>query len=135
MVGNTSMSLRELYTTVLESHHGGWTTSYMSGMPAGVESIVGGYDLVVMELGRADSAERVAGASLIRSAGVEVVTHVEGHEADRYRDQLSGVGVVVVSSPLTGEHIGVALDQVASRRKTSSHRLGARERLRRFLGR
>ena len=135
IVGNNNMSTRELYTAVLDSHSAGWTSSFMSGLPEGIESIAGSFDLVAFELGRADSSERVAAAGRIRSAGVEVITHVEGREADRLRDELLHQGVVVVSNPLNADRIAEAVDQVASRRRSNPRRVGARERIRRFLGR
>jgi hypothetical protein len=135
MAGNDSLSLRELYTTVLENHAAGWATSFMSGFPTDVESIVGAYDLVVFELGKADSAERVDRARRVRRTGVDVVTHVEGPEAGRLNDELLRDGIVAVANPLNVEHIEAALDQVASRRKQRARGPGPRERLRRFLGR
>jgi len=135
MVGNGSLSLRELFTTVLDSHPAGWTTSFMSGLPANVESIAGAYDLVVYELGKAESAERLAVASRLRRSGIDVLTHVEGQAADRMRDDLLRDGVFVVANPLDGEHIGEALDRIASHKKAGALTTGARTRIRRFFGR
>ncbi len=135
MIGNDRLSLRQFYSAVLDNHAAGWTTSFMSGMPSDVESIAGGFDLVICELGRPDTSDRVDMARRLRRAGVDVVTHVEGQESERLRAELVGDGVVVVANPFHADQVAAALEQVATRRKAAPRVAGARERLRRFLGR
>jgi hypothetical protein len=134
MIGNNNLSLRELYTIVLDNHAAGWTTAYMSGMPQEPEAIVSGYDAVVYELGAPDSESRVDAVTSLRRAGVPVITHVEGRQEMTLRDRLLATGVVVVRNPLAGETISEALDRVSLGGTASRRRVGLRERFRRLLG-
>jgi hypothetical protein len=138
MVGNNQMALRELYSSILDTHPGGWVTSYMSGMPSAIESIVSGYDVVVYELGAAEGPERVPAVKALRQAGATVITHVEGRQAPQQAEELRKLGVYVVESPVSAAHIQQVLDQlVQAIRDSAAVRRRARigERLRGIFGR
>lgn len=136
IIGNNNMGLRELYTMMLDNHPAGWITSFMSGLPAGVESIVSGYDAVVYELGPADRAERVATAIRLHAAGVPVITHVEGRQAAQRAEELVAAGVLVVPNPVNGAHIEGAIDALVAgmrRARDAAPRIGVRGFFRRLL--
>jgi hypothetical protein len=133
MVGNNNMALRELYTSILDNHPGGWVTSFMSGMPGALESIVSGYDAVIFELGAADGAERVPTVKALRQAGTTVITHVEGRQAVQQAEELRKLGVYVVENPMSGTHIEQVVDQLVQAMRdgtvgTKRVRLGERLR-------
>jgi hypothetical protein len=113
MISNNQMSLRELYTAVLDTHPAGWVTSFMSGMPSDAASIVGGYDAVVYELGAPNIQDRVTTALSLAKGRVPVITHVEGREAPQWTQELTHAGVEVVANPVTSTHISEALDRLA----------------------
>lgn len=136
MISNSQMSLRELYTMVLDSHRAGWITSFMSGMPGDPAAIAGGYDAVIFELGVPNARERVAAALDLCARGrVPVITHVEGREAGPWTQELRDGGVVVVANPVTGGSIGEALDAIAARRRDDAHtrKVGVVARFRRLF--
>jgi hypothetical protein len=138
MVGNNNMSLRELYTTVVDNHSGGWVTSFMSGMPGSLESIVSGYDAVIFELGTAEGVERVPAVKALRQTGTAVITHLEGRQATQQAEELRRSGVYVVESPLSGATIERALDELVQgirAGKAQARRAGFGERLRGLFGR
>ena len=114
LISNNNMSLRELYSMMLDAHPGGWLTSFMSGLPAGVESIAAGYDAMIYELGPADKEERVAVVKRLRAAGKPMITHVEGRQAAQRADELRAAGATVIPNPVTGERITEALDAVTA---------------------
>ena len=136
MINNNNMALRELYSVMLDNHPAGWITSFMSGMPGGVEAIVAGYDAVIYELGAADKPERVAAAISLATAGVPVVTHVEGRAAPQRAQELRQAGVLVVESPLNGQHLQETLDALAARAgaRKQQTRPGLGARFRRIFG-
>jgi hypothetical protein len=137
MISNNNMSLRELYTSVLDNHSAGWTTSFMSGMPPAVDTIMSGYDAIVFEIGSADAPDRVAAVkNLVRAGGV-VVTHVEGRQAAQRAEELATAGAYVIPNPVSGASINRTIDDVAARLRVSGtgrKRVGLRERFRRLLG-
>ena len=136
MISNNNMSLRELYTTMLDNHRAGWITSFMSGMPGDVESIVSGYDAVIYELGAADKEDRVATARKLRATGIPVITHVEGRQSAQRAAELAAAGVFVIPNPVTGAHIDETLDTLVEQiRKTKegASRMGLRTFFRRLL--
>jgi hypothetical protein len=138
MVGNNNMSLRELYTSILDNHPGGWVTSFMSGMPGAIESIVSGYDAVIFELGAADGAERVSAVKALRKTGTAVMTHLEGRQATPQTDELRKLGVYVVENPLSATHIEQTLDHLVDGIRSGNagiRRVGFGERLRGLFGR
>lgn len=137
LINNRQMGLRERYTTVLDSHAGGWITSFMSGMPGDLESIASGYNAVIFELGDPNSEERIAAVKRLRLAGVSVVTHLEGRVAATGVSELAAVGAVLVQLPVTSEHIQSALDTLMLSLRTkqdAAPRLGVRGFFRRWLG-
>lgn len=136
MISNNNMSLRELYTMVLDSHPTGWVTSFMSGMPADVDAILSGYDAVIYELGAADSPDRVDVVKRMRSGGAQVITHVEGRQAAQRTEELESAGALVVANPLSPTHVSAAIDQLADRLRRpggNRRRIGFGERLRRMF--
>ena len=136
MINNNNMALRELYSAMLDNHPAGFITSFMSGMPDGVGAIVAGYDAVIYELGPADTPERVSAATSLAKAGVPVVTHVEGRAAAQRVQELRQAGVLVVESPLNGQHIGEILDTLDARVRKQQHdnRPSLGSRFRRIFG-
>jgi hypothetical protein len=137
MISNNNMSLRELYTSVLDNHPAGWTTSFMSGVPSAIESIISGYDAIIYEIGPADALERVAAVKSLRRAGAVTVTHVEGRQAAQRTEELQAAGAYVVANPITGARINETIDGLAAALRaagTGRHRVGVRERFRRLLG-
>lgn len=131
MVTNNQMSLRELYTLAVENHSAGWATSFMSGFPEGVESIVSAYDAIIYELGPPDSPRRVSDLKALRRTGTPVLTHLEGREAPARAEELRAAGVQIVPFPVTVAGITQALDALASQRKTAGRKVGFAERLKR----
>jgi hypothetical protein len=137
MVSNNHMTLREIYTLAVENHRAGWATSFMSGLPAGADSIVAGFDAVVYELGAPADLDRVAAVKSLLGVGARVITHVEGRDADARADELRAVGAQVVAHPVTPAGVDAALDVLAaqSKGKTDRKRVGFGERIRRtFTG-
>jgi hypothetical protein len=137
MIGNNQMALRELYSSVLDNHPGGWVTSFMSGMPGAIESIVSGYDAVIFELGAADGPERVPAVKALRQTGTTVITHVEGRQAPQQAEELRKLGLYVVESPVSGVHIEHVLDQLVQARRDGTagpKRARFGERLRGLFG-
>ncbi len=137
MVSNDHMSLRELYTLAVENQRGGWATSFMSGLPAGAESIVAGFDAVVYELGAPDGPARIHDVKTLLRSGVKLITHVEGRDSDAKADDLRAAGAYVVPHPVTIGAVTDALDALTAKSKTKggSNRVGFAERLRRtFIG-
>jgi hypothetical protein len=136
MISNNNMSLRELYTMVFDNHPSGWGTSFMSGMPADVESIISGYDAITFEIGPADKPERLEAIKRLRRAGAQVLTHVDGRlQADRLQD-VAATGAFIVANPVNGAHISEALDALSAKLKkqgTGRKRVGVRERFKRIL--
>jgi hypothetical protein len=62
---------------------------------------------------------------------------VEGRQAAQLSEELVAAGAIVVANPLTGAHIGEALDKLSGLLRSGDRggrKVGARERLRRFLG-
>jgi hypothetical protein len=121
MISNQQMSLRERYTTVLDTHPIGWITSFMSGMPGEAEAIVTGYDAVIFELGAPDREERVHTTRRLLATGVPVLTHLEGRLAAHQGSELAEAGAIVIPMPLTSEHIQTALDELATRLRKDHH--------------
>jgi hypothetical protein len=137
MVSNDHMSLRELYTLAVENHGAGWASSFMSGLPAGAESIVAGFDAVVYELGSADGPSRVKDVKALLRSGARVITHVEGRDSVAKADDLRSAGAYVIPQPVTIAAVTGVLDALVAKSKTKggSKRLGFGERLRRtFIG-
>jgi hypothetical protein len=137
MISNNNMSMRELFTMVFDNHPAGWGTSFMSGLPSAIEGIVSGYDAIAYEIGRADDPARVATVQTLLKAGATVLTHVEGRDVAERESQLRTSGAFLVSTPVNQQHIVEAMDQLTASvraRGTGRHRVGVRERFRRFLG-
>lgn len=135
IISNNNMSLRELYSAVLDNHPAGWITSFMSGLPDSMESLVAGYDAVIYELGPADKEERVGAVNRLLKTGKPIITHVEGRQATQRAEDLRAAGAHVVANPVTGAGIEATLDAVAAtlRRPGARGRGGVAARLRRFL--
>jgi hypothetical protein len=136
MISNNNMSLRELYTMVFDNHPSGWGTSFMSGMPNDVESIISGYDAITFELGPADSVDRLAAIRRLRRAGATVLTHIEGRLLGEHDQELRSSGAFIVANPVNGANISAALDELSAKLKkqgTGRRRVGVRERFKRIL--
>jgi hypothetical protein len=135
MISNNNMSLRELYTIVLDNHTAGWITSFMSGLPEGVESLVVGYDAIIYELGPADREDRVAVVQRLLRTGKPVITHVEGRQAAQRGAALRESGAYVVANPVTDARIAETLDALvkAVRGPSAVRRPGIGARMRRLL--
>ncbi|HWE60094.1 MAG TPA: hypothetical protein VHB98_00130 [Chloroflexota bacterium] len=133
IISNNNMSLRELYTMMLDNHTAGWITSFMSGLPEDVESIAAGYDAVIYELGPADREDRVAAVRRLLSTGRPVITHLEGRQAGQRAQELTGAGAYVVPNPVTSARIEEVLDAITTklrrpRRRAPREGIGARFR-------
>lgn len=129
MISNRNMSLRELYTTVLDSHSAGWITSFMSAMPTELEAIVGGYNAVIYEIGAADKEERVNTVKRLRALGLPVITHLEGRIATAQSADLLATGAIVIANPVSGSRIELALDTLTQQlrlKKAEAPRMGMR---------
>ena len=131
MVSNNQMALRELYTLAVDNHPAGWATSFMSGMPEGVNSITSAFEAVVYELGAPDNPDRVKAVRALRQGGAEVITHLEGRQAAEYAEELQAAGAHVISHPVTIAGVTQALDDLAGKGKSPHKRVGLGERLRR----
>jgi hypothetical protein len=55
----------------------------------------------------------VTTALALHQGRVPVVTHVEGREAAQWAQELTACGVIVVANPVSGAHIGEALDRLS----------------------
>jgi hypothetical protein len=135
MISNNNMSLRELYTTMLDSHPAGWATSFMSGLPDGIEGLVAGYDALIYELGAADTAERISNVTQLLKTEKPVITHVEGRQAPQRAAELTEAGAYVVANPVTAGHIEEALNAITAtlRRPKPSARRGLGGHVRRLF--
>lgn len=112
MISNANVSIREVYTVVVQNDLPGWGVSYMSGLPDNPLSILAAFDVLIWELGQADAPDRLLAlrtlARQLHEVGARtiIVSHVEAHSESAV-DELANLRVM--RGPLSWVAIGETL--------------------------